>query len=79
MLLARHGDKSPGDEAGPEVLGARKEGSAPKKLTNVDEAAVVLEALERTSNGLLLLLRLGDLGGLTTNLTGTGERTVNLT
>ena len=35
---------------------------------DVDEAAVVLDALERATLGLLLLFLLGDLGGLATNL-----------
>lgn len=41
--------------------------------TNVNETAVVLDALHGTACGLLLLLLLGDLGGLATHLTGTGE------
>jgi len=35
---------------------------------DVDEAAVVLDALERATLGLLLLFLLGNLGGLATNL-----------
>lgn len=49
------------------------------RLTNVHEAAVVLDALVGAADGVGLLLGLGNLGGLTTHLTGTGEGTVNLT
>lgn len=51
-------------------------GSMP--LTNVHEAAVVLQALHRPACGLLLLVLLGHLGRLSTHLTGTSQRTVNL-
>lgn len=59
-----------------EPSAARASGSA---RTDVDEAADVLEPLEGAALGLLLLVLLLDLGGLATHLTGTGERTVNLT
>jgi hypothetical protein len=41
--------------------------------------AVVLEALEGATAGLLGLLLLGDLGGLVLDLTGTSEGSVDLT
>lgn len=41
--------------------------------TNVHKAAVVLDALHGTAFRLLLLLLLGDLGGLAPHLTGTGK------
>lgn len=47
-------------------------------LTNVDESAVVLDALHGTARGLLLLLLLGDLGGLAAHLAGTCEGSVYL-
>jgi hypothetical protein len=42
------------------------------QLTNVDEAAVVLEPLQGAAFGSLLLVLLGDLGGLAAHLAGTG-------
>ena len=46
---------------------------------HVDETAVVLKTSLGAATGLLLLvLVLSDLGGLLTDLTGTGQRTVNL-
>ena len=45
---------------------------------DVDEPAVVLDASLGTAGLLLFLLLSLDLWGLTSNLTGTGERTVNL-
>jgi hypothetical protein len=44
---------------------------------NVDETAGVLEALESTTLGGLLLLLGLDLGGLRLDLSGTSERSVN--
>ena len=49
-----------------------------QRLTNIDEAAVVLITLRGAAGGLLGLLLLGDLGGLAAHLTGTGEGTVDL-
>lgn len=47
--------------------------------TNVDESSVVLDALCSAALGVLLLVGLCDLGGLTTHLTGTSQGSVNLT
>ena len=40
-------------------------------LTNVEESAGILDTLHGTARRLLLLLLLGDLGGLSAHLTGT--------
>lgn len=50
----------------------------PKSYYNIDEAAVVLHALLGTALGLLLCVLLLDLGCLTTHLTGTGKRSMDL-
>lgn len=47
-------------------------------LTDIDEAAVILQALGSTSFWLLCLLLRSDLGGLTAYLTGTSEGAVDL-
>ena len=52
--------------------------SAVFQRTNIDEAAVVLQALSGTAGLLLRLLHLGDLRGLTAHLTGTSEGAVDL-
>ncbi len=46
--------------------------------TNIDESPVVFDALECTSLGDLLLVLLGDLWGLTSDLSSTGQRSVDL-
>jgi len=47
-------------------------------LTDIDKAAVVLQALLCAALGDLGFFLRGNLGGLTTHLTGTGERAVDL-
>jgi hypothetical protein len=42
------------------------------------EASLELKSLLSSASGLLLLLLLGDLGGLTLDLTGLSQRSVNL-
>lgn len=49
------------------------------KGTGGDESPVVLHTLVSPSSGLLLLVLLGDLRGLSPHLPGTSQRTVNLT
>ena len=59
-------------------VGVRADLLATSSSHNVDESAVVLDSLLGTSRGKLLLLLLGHLGGLVSHLTGTSQRTVNL-
>lgn len=47
-------------------------------LTNIDKSSVVFDALEGTSLRDLLLVLLGDLGGLTSDLSGTSQGSVDL-
>ena len=51
---------------------------AEHELTNIDEAAVVFQALEGATCRLLGLILRGDLGGLATHLTGASEGAVDL-
>lgn len=60
-------------------LGVRTNLLATRGGDNVDEASVVLKSLLSASSGSLLLLGLLLLGGLVSDLTGTGKRTVDLT
>lgn len=53
--------------------------TASEGLHHVGEVAVVLDATLGTAGLLLLLFLLLDLGGLSLDLTGTGEGTVHLT
>ena len=49
------------------------------ELTNIHKSSVVLDALHRAALGLLLLVLLLHLRSLTTDLSGTRQRSVHLT